>query len=209
MNNFSPNMLKTYALCPKKFFYRYVRNISVPQAASLFEKGKKIHALAHYYLQGADISNMEKALNDNEQIIWQSLLKNPYFNKKYLHSEYNLSCKISDYWVGGRIDALMRDGDNYFILDYKTGSIPQNPETDFQTMVYLICADKKLKEYDSLNFVYIDLKNNRNELIELTQERKSEYIRILQDVCKKISASNEYPSKTDRCNCCEYKKLCI
>ena len=43
MNNFSPNMLKTFETCPKKFYFKYVQNISVPQPVSFFEKGKKIH----------------------------------------------------------------------------------------------------------------------------------------------------------------------
>ena len=40
-------MLKTYESCPKKYYYRYVENISVPMSSLPFEKGKKIHALAN------------------------------------------------------------------------------------------------------------------------------------------------------------------
>ena len=74
MINFSPNMLKTFKTCPKKYFYKYVENISMPQPASFFEKGKKIHALANYYLRGADITNMLNELTDDEKLIWQRLL---------------------------------------------------------------------------------------------------------------------------------------
>lgn len=209
MNNFSPNMLKTFKACPKKYYFRYIQNISMPQPAVFFDKGKKIHALAHYYLQGADISNMVNALNEDEKLVWQRLSENEFFNKKYVNSEYNLSCKVGDYWVGGRLDALMREADDYFILDYKTGSIPKNPETDFQTMVYLICADRKIKEYKSLNFIYIDLKNNQNYSIALTNERKELYVKTLAEVCEYISNIKEYPQNSDRCSFCEYHKLCI
>lgn len=209
MNNFSPNMLKTYINCPKKYYFKYIQNISMPQPASYFEKGKKIHALAHYYLQGADISNMLNALNADEQIIWQNLLQNEFFSKTYVNSEYNLSCKIGNYWVGGRLDALMKETDDYFILDYKTGSIPKDCETDFQTMVYLLCADKKIKEYNSLKFVYIDLKNNENAIIEFTEEKKFLYIQSLKAVCEKISRTAEYPQNCDKCKFCEYQKLCM
>ena len=209
MNNFSPNMLKTYISCPKKYYFKYIQNISMPQPASFFEKGKKIHALANYYLHGADISNMINALDDEEKPVWQKLSENEFFKKTYVNSEYNLSCKIGEFWAGGRLDALMRDGDDYFILDYKTGSIPKNPETDFQTMVYLMCADKKLKNYNSLKFVYIDLKNDQNTIIELTQERKSLYTKVLTEICKRITEETEYPQKTDSCSFCEYSKLCF
>ena len=209
MNNFSPNMLKTYISCPKKYYFKYIQNISMPQPANFFEKGKKIHALANYYLHGADISNMINALDDEEKPVWQKLSENEFFKKTYVNSEYNLSCKIGEFWVGGRLDALMRDGDDYFILDYKTGSIPKNPEVDFQTMVYLMCADKKLKNYNSLKFVYIDLKNDQNTIIELTQERKSLYTKVLTEICKRITEETEYPQKTDSCSFCEYSKLCF
>ena len=41
-------------------------------------------------------------------------------------------------------------------------AIPKNPETDFQTIVYLLCVDKILKDYEALKFIYIDLKNGKN-----------------------------------------------
>ena len=142
MNSFSPNMLKTFKSCRQKYFLKYIQQITMPQQASFFEKGKKIHALANYYLRGDNISKLEKALNKDEQSIWNILKQNEYFQKEYIKSEYNLSCKIGDFWIGGRLDALVKDSSAYYILDYKTGQIPKNPEYDFQTMVYLLSASK-------------------------------------------------------------------
>lgn len=211
MINFSPNMLKTFKTCPKKYFYKYVENISMPQPASFFEKGKKIHALANYYLRGADITNMLNELTDDEKLIWQRLLANDFFQKTYVNSEYNLSAKIGDYWVGGRLDALMKDGENYYILDYKTGTIPLNPEYDFQTMVYLLCADKKIKKYASLTFVYIDLRNDKNCEIKFTSEFKTKYENYITEICSQIENA-QFPERIEHsksCNFCEYKKICI
>lgn len=232
MNNFSPNMLKTFALCPKKYYFKYVQNISMPQPASVFEKGKKIHALAHYYLQGVDISGMLNALNEDEKFIWQRLCENEFFQKKYVNSEYNLSCKVGDYWIGGRLDALMTEFvhdcnyespynvnslpsspptllPSYYILDYKTGSIPKNPDFDYQTMVYLLCADRRIKNYSSLNFVYIDLKNNQNCVIEFNDEKRIQYTGKLANICAQISETTDFASNSDKCKFCEYNKLCI
>ncbi|MDE6139186.1 MAG: PD-(D/E)XK nuclease family protein, partial [Candidatus Gastranaerophilales bacterium] len=105
INNFSPNMLKTYQTCPKKFFFKYVERVNVPLSSAPFEKGKKIHALANYFLQGVNISRLETALTDSEREIWQALLNNPFFQKKCFKSEYQLSCKLSEFWLGGRLDA--------------------------------------------------------------------------------------------------------
>lgn len=208
MNSFSPNMLKTFETCQKKYYFKYVQNISVPQPVSFFEKGKNIHALANYYLRGTDISSLLPALSDEEKQIWGRLLNNEFFQKTYVNSEYNLSAKINDFWIGGRLDALMRDGDDYFILDYKTGAIPKNPEYDYQTMVYLICADRVLKVYNSLKFVYIDLKNNKNYVINFNSDKKVEYINALTLLCAKISQTTEFGLSTDKCKFCEYSKLC-
>ena len=55
-------MLKTYEQCPKKFYFRYVKNISMPANDEIFEFGKNIHALASYYLRKENIDKMEKSL---------------------------------------------------------------------------------------------------------------------------------------------------
>ena len=202
----SPNMLKTYRECPHKFYLRYIRQISAPQKETPFEKGKRIHALANYYLKGFDIDKLENTLNTEEKHVWELLKTNEYFNKEYLNSEYNLSCKIGEYWVGGRLDAVVKDGNNYYILDYKTGSIPQNPEYDYQTMIYLLSAKRIFKNADKIRFIYIDLKNNQNHIIELNDKLQSEYEKEIQKICGTIEHDKTY---TKTCaKYCEFKKIC-
>ena len=209
MNSFSPNMLKTFETCPKKYYFKYIEKISVPQKINLFEKGKKVHALANYYLRGDDISKMEKALNSEELKLWEILKQNEFFNKTYLNSEYNLSCKVDNYWIGGRLDALMKDDKNYYILDYKTGSIPKNPEYDYQTITYLLCASKMYG--DNIKFVYIDLKNNQNSIIDFNTAKAQEYEKRITDICNKITNTqfSEEIEHSKICDFCEYKKICI
>ena len=220
MNSFSPNMLKTFEACPKKYYFKYIQKISVPQKSAVFEKGKKVHALANYYLRGDDISKLEKALNSEEKTIWEILKKNEYFQKSYINSEYNISCKVGDYWIGGRLDALMKDEKNYYILDYKTGSIPQNPEYDYQTMVYLLCTSKLLEketlkqvqsDVRNIKFVYIDLKNNQNRIIDFPPEKEKEYEKNILAICDKITNAQlpEEIEHSKMCEFCEYRKICI
>lgn len=209
MNSFSPNMLKTFASCPQKYYFKYILKISMPQKSSLYEKGKKVHALANYYLRGDNIDKFEKTLNSEELQIWQTLKNNKFFKKTYVASEYNLSCKTGDYWIGGRLDALMKNENNYYILDYKTGSTPKNPEYDFQTMVYLLCASKMYG--NNLKFVYIDLKNNQNCVIDFTPEKEREYNKKIIEICDKITQA-QFPEEikhSKMCEYCEYQKICI
>lgn len=216
MKNFSPNMLKTFENCPVKYNLKFNEKITVPQNPAFFEKGKKIHALANYYHRGADISKLETALTDEEKIIWERLKNNEYFSKKCLHSEYPITARLEDIWIFGRIDAIVHDvADNagsksYWILDYKTGAIPKNPENDFQTMIYLLCADLILPERKSLEFVYIDLKNNENKVIEFTPQLKEIYEKTLKQKCRQILATKDFEDKENRQHCkfCEYNKIC-
>ncbi len=216
MKNFSPNMLKTFENCPVKYNLKFNEKITVPQNPAFFEKGKKIHALANYYHRGADISKLETALTDEEKIIWERLKHNEYFSKKCLHSEYPITARLEDIWIFGRLDAIVHDvADNagsksYWILDYKTGAIPKNPENDFQTMIYLLCADLILPERKSLEFVYIDLKNNENKVIEFTPQLKEIYEKTLKQKCRQILATKDFEDKENRQHCkfCEYNKIC-
>lgn len=203
-------MLKTFENCPKKFHLKFIEKISIPQNPTLFEKGKKIHALANYYHQGADISKLETGLTNEERLIWEGLKNNKYFSKKCLKSEYQIMAKIDDIWIFGRIDAIVKDEKNYFILDYKTGSIPKNPEKDFQTMIYLLCANLILPEKDSLYFIYIDLKNNENRIIEFTPQLKEFYEQKIKEQCHIILNSKDFEAKTNKehCRFCEYSKIC-
>lgn len=208
MYNFSPNMLKTYETCPKKFFYRYVENLSVPMSSIPFEKGKKIHALANYYLLGVNISRIETSLTESEREVWNLLLDNLYFKKDCLKSEFQLNCKVDKFWIGGRLDAVVRDFENYYILDYKTGAIPKNPMYDFQTMIYLLCLDRYLGVYDSLSFVYIDLKEGKNQIINFNKDLKDLYETKVVEGCQKISDDNSYHQNCKNCEFCEYLKIC-
>lgn len=217
MANYSPNMLKTFKSCPLKYKFKYIDRISLPQKASFFEKGKKVHALANYYLKGDDISKFEPTLNENEKIAWNNLKSNEFFSYKYVNSEYNLSCKIGDYWIGGRLDAIVKkhknESETYYILDYKTGSIPQNPEYDYQTMVYLLCLSSApfITPQDEIKFVYIDLKNNQNCVIDFTQEKKVEYEKAITTICSNIK-NIQIPEDIEHqkmCDFCEYKKICM
>lgn len=207
-NSFSPNMLKTYKTCPRKFYYQYIESVRVPMSSRPFEKGKKIHALANYFLQGVNIARIETALTQDERAVWKLLLENEFFQKDYVNSEFQLSCKVGKYWIGGRLDAVVRAGDDYFILDYKTGSTPKNPEFDYQTMVYLLCLDKFLKDYNSLSFVYINLKDKQNYVIKFNDLARLKYEQLILERCEGIVKDTIYNSNPSSCKYCEFAKIC-
>ena len=203
---FSPNMLNTFNKCPKKYFFRYIKNFSMPVNEDIYTLGKNIHALASYYLKGENIENMEKALSSKEYEVWQYLKNIEYFKYPFINSEYNLSVKIGANFFGGRLDALVKNEDTYYILDYKTGSAPKNAMYNFQTMIYLLSVSSFF-ETDNVVFVYIDLKNKCEVKINLSSELISEYKTKLSDIASKIEKCDYTALKND-CNTCEYGKIC-
>ena len=209
VNIISPNMIKTYQTCPKKYYLKYIENLNIPTSTSFFERGKKIHALANYYLQNVDITRIENELTDDEKFLWQRLLNNKYFQMNYYASEFQMSFKADKYWFGGRLDAVVRENKNYYILDYKTGQTPNNAVYYIQTMVYLLALSKHLKNnYDSLKFVYINLKENKNLVIELNNILETEYIKKIIEIYNKIEKDNVYQKNCNGCRNCEYLQIC-
>ena len=152
------------------------------------------------------LNYMYKVLNDDEFKTWQVLKSNEYLGKTCVNSEYEINFKIGEFWIGGRLDALVKDGNEYYILDYKTGSIPKNPVYDYQTMTYLLGVKKLFKDADKITFVYIDLKQNKNHTTQLTPELEKEYLEKTENMCKTIDSTKDF--KKTNCKYCEYSKIC-
>ena len=204
-NQISPNMLKTYEICPRKFYFKYIKNISMPINDEIFEFGKNIHALASYYLKGENIDKMELTLNEKEKVVWEYLKSLKYLSFEVIATEYNLSLKIENTFFGGRLDALVKNDNRYYILDYKTGSAPKNAKFDYQTMIYTL-AVKEFFKTNNISFIYLDLKNKTELKIDYTEELGKEYIKKLTDIKNKINTEEDF-SKQKECNC-EYSLIC-
>lgn len=202
---YSPNMLKTFEQCPKKFYFRYVKNISMPVNDEIFEFGKNIHALAAYYLRKENIDKMENSLSDKERLAWEYLKTIKYFSYDVINTEYNLAIKIKDIFFGGRLDALVKNNDEYYILDYKTGAIPKNTKLDFQTIIYIL-AVKEFFKTDKISFVYLDIKNKSEVIIKYSSDLEQEYKNKLQTTIEKINNA-EFLQSNKECNC-EYSLIC-
>lgn len=205
---YSPQMLNTFQECPVKYYYRFVKNIIAPTLDSRFIVGKNIHALASYYLKAQDISMY--TLSDIENKMWNILKNSKYFSYKTERVESTVTCNVDGDWIGGRLDALVRKNKEYYILDYKTGKIPNNAKYNFQTIVYLMCCDKLISDYESLNFVYLDVRTGNEEIINFTPSLKKEYESILRNTLEGIVKLSELTShKGHKCLICSYSKMCI
>jgi len=213
-------MLKTFEECPRKFDFKYLQNIQMPVNDEIFEFGKNIHALASYYLKKEFTDKMEKSLTSKEADVWEYLKKSKYFGYEVINTEYNLAVKIGKHFFGGRLDALVKNGNKYYILDYKTGAAPKNAQYDYQTIIYIL-AVSKFFHTNEIEFVYLDLKNRTEVNINFNENLGEDYKKKLLDISEKIDNYESAPKKSeceksiaDTTNAyhiypCEYSIICF
>ena len=110
---FSPNMLKTYENCPKKFYFRYIKNISMPVNDEIFETGKNVHALASYYLrkENLDTSNRDRMIYQFETTSPYDFLMSKHGGNRPTRNE----CSILEYLL---IDMNLKPGVVNVLIDY-------------------------------------------------------------------------------------------
>ena len=185
----------------------------MPVNDEIFEFGKNIHALASYYLRGENIDKMEKSLTTKELKVWNELKSSKYFGYDVINTEYNLAVKVGKHFFGGRLDALVKNGNKYYILDYKTGSAPKNAKYDYQTMIYTLCV-KEFFKTDDVTFVYLDLRRKEEVILPFEKELEQEFKKRLLDISNKID-SYELSAKKQECkqnsgniSPCEYSIIC-
>ncbi|MDD3238302.1 MAG: PD-(D/E)XK nuclease family protein [Candidatus Gastranaerophilales bacterium] len=214
LNNFSANMLKTFKKCPKKFELIYENNIKIPSKSQAAEQGKNIHSLINYYLQNKDISKFVEILTSTEKELWENFLTQKIQPNDTLHTEYPFNVKLGNFWLTGRIDAIIKKDNEYIIYDWKTGSIPENAKSDLQTAIYLYAINEILKDLNPYNhcilsFIYVNLKNKTTEVIQtddfLIDGYKSKITGIVESVRDK---KHRKKSTTSTCKNCDLKNLC-
>lgn len=211
MNEFSvisPAMFNLYNDCENKFYYQYIEQVNAPVLDENFLEGKNIHNLVSYYLRGHSVEKYEANLSEKEVVYWKNLKKSPYLKYEIVGIETSLSMRVDNYWIGGRLDAIVKNGNDYFILDYKTGGVGSDKTYDYQTMVYLLLCDELYKERLSLTFVYLDLKNDKEVKIPFSKDLKEDYLERIKTACTGMS-NLDIESKTVCTDAnCSYSKLC-
>ena len=63
-------------------------------------------------------------------------------------------------------------------------------------------------KYDKLSFVYINLKDKNNYVIDFNEKLKQEYENRLLKICTAITSDSWYQRNSNSCARCEYEKIC-
>ena len=221
MELYTNSMLKDWNTCKSRYYYKYVKKISIPKREENFELGKKVHALISYYLNGFDIRKMEKSASEEVLRHYNSILKHPLLRQEYFLSEwgFNVCVGDTDSVFTGRIDAIFYDKKNntYTIADWKTGmNIPKVAALDEQARIYLYAfyrAQKDLKiEFmpENLRFVFVQTPTLNESSVTFSKEL---YEEIEQDLLRKTKEMQNCKNKPEykeltACKFCEYRFIC-
>ena len=206
----------------KRYYYKYIKKLNWPELQTDFRLGTSVHKLAFYYLKGFSIEHLLQSADEKVLIHWNALKNHLVMSYKPVATEWGFTSRIknSEYWLDGRIDAIFYDEtqNKYIIADWKTGkNVPKNPESSFQTIIYLYSFFKARKDLkldlspEDLIFQYVKTPecNNINPIC-YSMDKKREYESLLLETIDSIKNAQEYPAAK---NCalkdCQYGSICL
>lgn len=212
----------TWQTCRRKYYYKYIKELKLPEFHEDYELGKSVHALIDYHLRGLKTAHLLENASSEVINCWNSIKTNPIFDKKVIATEWSFNCAFSSQtcWLIGRIDAIFFDEEKnkYIIADWKTGKfIPKKIDTNFQHKLYLYAFYQSRKdlgldfEPKNLCFQYFKILPDSVEITEIdfSEENLLEYEKTFAYIIKKMESIKEI-SKQDSCpdKYCQYKGIC-
>ncbi len=189
MNTFSVNSLKLLDKNIEDFINKYILHLEFLSSNQSSKRGERLHAMISYYLKNFDITKILNSLNQDEKEILEKTLTLDIFKEKekFIKSEetFLIKCCKDDliFYLSGRFDAIFKDGEKFIIYDWKSKNIPQNPQDDLQSIVYLYCASKI---FNTINIAikYISLENQ--QITQTNFEDENAYLERIFNIVKKL-----------------------
>ena len=189
MNTFSVNSLKLLDKNIEDFINKYILHLEFLSSNQSSKRGERLHAMISYYLKNFDITKILNSLNQDEKEILEKTLTLDIFKEKekFIKSEetFLIKCCKDDliFYLSGRFDAIFKDGEKFIIYDWKSKNIPQNPQDDLQSIVYLYCASK-IFNTKNIAIKYISLENQ--QITQTNFEDENTYLERIFNIVKKL-----------------------
>ncbi len=193
-DTFSANSLKILEKSTEEFRLKYIENLYLTPDSSQTKAGQNLHNFLCFYFKNFDTSKIEAAFNKEDKDFINGIkefnaiktLKSAH--AKHIEQPFLIKCipeNFCCFYLTGRFDAVLTNGGEIKIYDWKTASLPKNPENDLQTVVYLYAASK-LYGTENISIEYVSLTKNGSVKINYTPE--FDYFKRIFDVVQKLSA---------------------
>jgi DNA helicase-2/ATP-dependent DNA helicase PcrA len=207
----------TYAQCPKKFYWSFVRPL--PRRSSAAARiGTIVHSWIEQEGKGqialVDPSDFEERPPAADDSIVESL-KKAFLNSRFagrspVMAERALSLVVGDYIVQGRMDAIFERPDGgWEIVDWKSGRTPEEAGAErWQLDLYALAAQEiwgKRPEDLTVTFVYLGDQNERTYPGRPAEEIRAELEQVLSEVA---GDGFEPRPSANVCPHCDFKRDC-
>ncbi len=194
-DTFSANSLKLLEKDVEEFKLKYIENLYFAPDNKKAKAGQNLHNFLCFYLKNFDTSKIETSLAQKDREFIEKIkefdeiqsLKQA--DKKYIEQPFLIKCTtdiMPVFYLTGRFDAVLIKEDKVQIYDWKTLNLPKNPENDIQTIVYLYCASKLYKSYETQNISITYISLTKNESIEIKYNNTYGYFEKITSLVSKI-----------------------
>lgn len=189
MNTFSVNSLKLLEKNEQEFIDKYILHLDFLNKNEPAKMGERLHGFICYYLRGFNMDKIYNSLEQKEKEILQNVLKLDIFSQKekFIKTEEGFLVKVKgdkfNFYLTGRFDAIYKDNDGYIIFDWKSKNIPQNPQEELQSVVYLYCASE-IFNTQNIKIQYLSLEKQTSTTVELKD--KNQYLKRICSIADKM-----------------------
>ena len=229
----SPTQIIDYITCPTLYAYKHIHGLDIQSTGIHNESmGYSFGLLAHTVLEKLDFKNVEnwnslvetssgknvpeilkKKLKDDLRRFSESDLYNQIVKAEEIRREEPFAFFEDKVLVRGNIDLIYKNGNNFVIVDYKTGNIGTNELNNIsevyrlQLEIYALAvyrAKYSIPEKMVLHFLTPGL----SQEISCNQNVLDNISNTLSNAIKSISRESFSPVRLDKCNLCPYNNLC-
>lgn len=189
MNTFSVNSLKLLEKNEQEFIDKYILRLDFLNKNEPAKMGERLHGFICYYLRGFNMDKIYNSLEQKEKEILQNVLKLDIFSQKekFIKTEESFLVKVRgdkfNFYLTGRFDAIYKDNDGYIIFDWKSKNIPQNPQEELQSVVYLYCASE-IFNTQNIKIQYLSLEKQTSATVDFRD--KNEYLKRICSIADKM-----------------------
>jgi len=233
---YSPSAVGTYENCPRKFKLRYIDKVESASMPKCVIDGIFLHScFESYYKELKDLKELTPHVLNNALSAIPDIAHENFneditnfleFNQRVLSHSKDKSClkplaseeKLYDESLNlvGIIDSIFTDGENFLLLDFKTGKVKDkiNANYKFQLCVYthlwnLFYPEQKITHWGLL-FTKGKISNKNPIIEEVNHEEMQEMYDKLDEVKRNIEMQQFHRCDNSwNCKRCEFAKYCF
>lgn len=232
----SPYKLKMFATCPLRYKFTYIDFLDkeYKKPKPYLTMGAHVHNALHDFYEKLEPEertweNLEKLLRKRwqenrkgfagkeDEKKWgmkalqmlkmycfkNDLKKTPAMLEDYYDMEIDDGLKVL-----GRIDRVDEENEGYHVIDYKTGKIDEEDNSNLQLIAYAMIMSHNMK-VPVYKASYLYLQTNTWKSIDITEGDYNKSIEEIRKQVEKIKAEKEFAPKINKnCKNCDYLKIC-